>query len=146
MRVIYLDTSVVVPLIVPESGSAKARAWRDRLNARQLREVALSAWTITEFASAIGLKIRQRELTQAQGDAALKIFHDLLVPSLTVLEPSATDFRLAETMLREFSLGQRAGDALHLAIAVRASARQFVALDRILCKAASAMGIAVAPG
>ncbi|MEO6021837.1 MAG: type II toxin-antitoxin system VapC family toxin [Burkholderiales bacterium] len=143
---IYLDTSVVVPLIVPESGSAKVCAWRDRLTALQLREATLSAWTITEFASAIGLTIRQRDLTRAQGDAALKTFHDLLVPSLTVLEPVPTDFRLVETMLRECSLGLRAGDALHLAIAVRGSARPFVALDRDLCKAASAMGIAVAPG
>ncbi len=49
-------------------------------------------------------------------------------------------------MLLECSLGLRSGDALHLAIAVRGSARQFVALDRDLGKAASAMGIAVAPG
>ena len=143
---IYLDTSIVVPLIVAESGSAKARAWRDGLPTRQVRELMLSAWTITEFTSAISMKIRQREITRAEGEGALDIFHDLLMPRLNVLEPIPTDFRFAETMLREFSHGLRAGDALHLAIAVRASARQFVTLDRDLRKAASAMGLAVVPG
>lgn len=142
---IYLDTSIVVPLIVPESGSTRARVWCDSLNARQLREVSLSTWTITEFASAIGLKIRQREITRTAGDGALKIFHDSLLPYLIVIEPVATDFRLAESMLREFSLGLRAGDALHLAIALRASVRQFVTLDRHLRKIALEIGLTVAP-
>ncbi len=141
---IYLDTSVLVPLIVPEAVSEKARAWRDRLSATQRKELAVSAWTQTEFASAMGLKVRTGELTRNQADAALKLLHEELLQKVDLVEVTATDFRLAEAMLREFTSGLRACDALHLAIASRNEARLMAVLDKTLAKVAAWLGVAVA--
>jgi uncharacterized protein len=141
---IYLDTSVLVPLIVPEASSGKARVWRDRLSANQRKELTVSAWTLTEFASAMGLKVRTRELTRNQADAALTLLHEEVLPNVELVEATATDFRLAEAMLREFSAGLRAGDALHLAVAAGNEARMIAVLDKTLAKVAASLGLAVA--
>ena len=142
---IYLDTSVIVPLIVPETISSRARSWFDRLDLKSTKELALSAWALTEFTSAMGIKVRNREITSEQGKAARAFLEDALLPNMTVVEVTPTDFRLAETMLREFALGLRAGDALHLATASRCAAQQFVSLDRKLCRVAEALGLPVTP-
>ena len=142
---IYLDTSVVVPLLVPETTSARARAWVERLDSGQTKALAVSTWAVTEFTSAMGIKVRNREITSEQGEAARALLEGALLPNLTVLEVTPTDFRLAETMLREFSLGLRAGDALHLATASRCEAQQFVSLDRKLCRVAEVLGLTVTP-
>ena len=140
---IYLDTSALVPLIVPEASSPKIKAWRDGLSERHAKELTLSVWALTEFASAMGLKVRNRELTRQQGESAVAFLRDEVAPKLNVLEVSATDFRLAEAMLQEFSLGLRAGDALHLAIASSGATSQFVCLDRQLARAGAALGVKV---
>ena len=140
---IYLDTSVVVPLIVPETTSSRARSWFDRLDPQRTKDLAVSVWALTEFTSAMGIKVRNREITRSQGEAARALLEDALLPTMTVVEVTPTDFRLAETMLREFSLGLRAGDALHLATASRCAAQQFVSLDRKLCDVAAALGLSV---
>ena len=114
---IYLDTSVIVPLIVPETTSSRARSWFDRLDFRNTKDLAVSAWVLTEFTSAMGIKVRNRDISGSQGEAARALLEDALLPNMTVVEVTPTDFRLAETMLREFSLGLRDGDALHLATA-----------------------------
>lgn len=140
---IYLDTSVVVPLIVPETTSSRARSWFDRLDPRWMKDLALSAWALTEFTSAMGIKVRNREITRSQGETARALLEDALLPNMTVVEVTPTDFRLAETLLREFPLGLRAGDALHLATASRCAVQQFVSLDRKLCNVAQALGLPV---
>ena len=140
---IYLDTSVVVPLIVPETTSSRARSWFDRLDPQRTKDLAVSVWALTEFTSAMSIKVRNREITRSQGEAARALLEDALLPTMTVVEVTPTDFRLAETMLREFSLGLRAGDALHLATASRCAAQQFVSLDRKLCDVAAALGLSV---
>ncbi len=142
---IYLDTSVVVPLIVPEASSSRARSWFERLDSAQTKALAVSAWVLTEFTSAMGIKVRNRELTRSQGESARALLEDALLPNVSIIEVTPTDFRLAETMLREFSLGLRAGDALHLATASRCAAQQFVSLDRKLCNVAAVLGLPVTP-
>jgi predicted nucleic acid-binding protein len=92
----------------------------------------------------MGLKVRNRELTKSQAEEALVLLHEDIVPHAKVLEVAATDFRLAETMLREFSLGLRSCDALHVAIASRSGARLFVTLDQKLAKVATSLGLDVA--
>ena len=142
---IYLDTSVIVPLIVRETTSSRARAWFDRLDSRHTKDLAVSVWVLTEFTSAMGIKVRNRDITRSQGEGARALLEEALLPNMTIVEVTPTDFRLAETMLRECSLGLRAGDALHVAIASRCEAKAFVSLDRTLCKIAEALGLPVAP-
>lgn len=140
---IYVDTSLLVPLIVAETTSARAMAWRDGLAARESGELAISSWTLVEFASAIGLKVRSRALARGQADEALNLLHETIRPSLELIELEPTDLRIAESMLRESRLGLRAGDALHLAVAIRSSARAFATLDKVLARAAAHLGLAV---
>ncbi len=140
---IYLDTSVVVPLFVPETGTSRVLAWRNALTSPDIGELAMSSWAVCEFTSAIGIKVRNRDITAGQGETVRGMLESLLLPKLAIVEATPTDFRLAEIMLREFSLGLRAGDALHLAIASRCEAREFVSLDRTLCKIADAFGLSV---
>lgn len=131
-----------MPLVVSETTSARAVAWRATIP--DASELAISAWTLTEFSSAIGMKVRRRALTPSQGDGALALLDEVLLPRVLVLETQPTDYRLARSMLAEFALGLRAGDALHLAIASRCGAEQFVAFDRTLARAAALIGLRVA--
>ena len=91
----------------------------------------------------MGIKVRNRDITAEQGEAARALLEAVLLPKITIVEVTPTDFRLAETMLREFWLGLRAGDALHVATASRCEARQFISLDRKLCTVAEALGLSV---
>ena len=140
---IYLDTSVVVPLVVAETTTFKALKWRESLTATQQREITLSAWTATEYTSAIGMKVRNRELSPSQGEAAIEAFEKAILANVRVLDVAAPEFRIAEGLLREFALGLRAGDALHLAIAMRNRARAVVCFDRTLAKVGISLGLAM---
>jgi uncharacterized protein len=141
--VIYLDTSVVVPLFVREMATPRVLAWRNALISSQDDELAVSSWTICEFTSAMGIKVRNRDISSEKAEAARALLESAFLPKIKMVEAIPTDLRLAEVMLREFSLGLRAGDALHLAIASRCEAREFVSLDRTLCKVAEVVGLRV---
>ena len=51
---VYVDTSVLVPLFLNEPHSAAAADWY----AREKGELVAAAWCIPEFASALGIKQR----------------------------------------------------------------------------------------
>jgi hypothetical protein len=61
----YLDTSVLVAVLIAETHSESAKRW---LYAKGSQEVAASAWTRTELYSALALKVRTGRIdTFAQG-------------------------------------------------------------------------------
>ena len=60
---LYLDTSVLVSALVNEPDSAKTQA---RLAAHQAEGMAISDWVVTEFSSALALKLRTKALAEAQ--------------------------------------------------------------------------------
>lgn len=66
---LYLDTSVIVPLLVRESTSATVDRWLGRAG----DAVTTSRWAVVELASAIGLKVRSGRLDRLEpgGDAGL---------------------------------------------------------------------------
>lgn len=130
---IYLDTSAVVPLLVRERESPAVRA---RIAALPPAELAISGWTITEFVSAVGIKVRMRELDPRTGGQVVSAFFRITDESLTILMPAPEDFVLAQQYLERFDAGLRAGDALHLAIASNNDARQMYSLDRALLQSA----------
>jgi uncharacterized protein len=130
---IYLDTSVLVPLLVRERESTRVRR---RLAGFAPGELAVSDWTRTEFVSALGIKVRMRELERQTALDVVGAFQNLADESLTVLTPEAGDFSLASHYLERFEAGLRAGDALHLAIASNHGAGKLYSLDRALVKCA----------
>jgi len=124
---LYLDTSVLVPLFVPEEASERIQGWFERQGAEGL---AIGDWTLTEFSSALGLKVRARTLKTAQAHRARDLLERIATDSLQVLTPGRADYACAGSFLGQYALGLRAGDALHLAIAHNAGAEAVYSLDR----------------
>jgi uncharacterized protein len=135
---VYLDTSILVPLFVPEDASQTIRNWFAK---QSQAELTISEWTCTEFVSAIGIKVRIGDLDQAAATTVIQLFRQVVEDSLTVLIPTRADFLLASDYLTEFNLGLRAGDALHVAIARNHEARLLYSRDRRLVDGANKLNI-----
>lgn len=133
---LYLDTSVVVSLITGEASAERVRQW---LGARSEQELSISPWVTTEVSSALSLKIRTGQLTDADRNSALRAYRTMAADSLVMLEVPAAAFPNAARLADHQALGLRAGDALHLAIALEHGA-ELVTLDRKLFEAGPALG------
>jgi len=67
---IYLDTSVAVALLVPEPRTTDVKTWF-----AGLWEIPISGdWLLTEFDSAISIKVRSGELSEANAKAVRNEF------------------------------------------------------------------------
>jgi hypothetical protein len=134
----YLDASVIVPTLVSEPTSARVEQFlRSSTN-----PLFVADFTEGEVASAISRLVRTAELTSAQGVAALADFDRWRLMEATPLEVEPGDVRDAIALVRRFELKLRTPDALHVAIAVRASAT-LVTFDGALALAAQAIGLPV---
>jgi predicted nucleic acid-binding protein len=135
----YVEASVAVSLFISDVHSHRADAWL----ARQGDPLLLSAWTITEFSSALALRRRSGTLVMQDSLAAESAF-DGWVSSDQVrqLEIGSADFAAARQLMRYDMIRLRAPDALHLAIALRLGAAM-ATLDDDLQEAAKAVGLPV---
>ena len=125
---VYVDTSVLVALIVPEPHSAAVARWYGRTRA----ELVSAVWCVTEFASALGIKQRTRQLDAMQAHDAWKRFGRLLINDLALLPLAAANFHRAAALALDAPNALRAGDALHLACAEQAGAKSMATLDAAL--------------
>jgi predicted nucleic acid-binding protein len=134
---IYLDTSVVVALLTPELRSPHALDWFE-----QCREPLISSdWLITETHSALGLKQRQHGLSLQARQAAGEQFERLLRGGIELRSLERDRFRQAAELLQDQALGLRAGDALHLAVALHSLCTQLASFDVRMQQAAAALGM-----
>ncbi len=136
---IYLDTSVVVPLFIPEPASEAIETWFANCDDKFIS----SDWLITEFASALSIKVRRAEINKKQADTAWNNFETLTKTGIHLMRASASAFNAAANLTRISSSGLRAGDALHLAIAMEAKALEFSTADKNLARNAKAHGLLV---
>jgi len=127
---IYVDTSALVALIVREPGSAAVAAWY----AAAKSELVSAAWCVTEFGSALGLKQRTAQLDAAQARAAWERFERLVANDVRLLAVETAHFHRAAVLTLDAASGIRVGDALHLACAERAGARELLTLDAVMAK------------
>jgi predicted nucleic acid-binding protein len=125
---LYVDTSVLVALCSPEAKTAAVIKWY----AACTGELASAAWCVTEFASAMGLKQRTGQLTQAQAQNAWLQFERVCANDLQLLSIETMTFHKAAQLTLDAATGLRAGDALHLACALDAKARGIVTLDNVM--------------
>ncbi len=133
----YLDANLLVALCVDEPASARVDAW---LAGQSGEVIVTSAWSLAEAASAIGIKVRRRDISAATASSALELLDVRILPLLEVIEPPAAVFRRAELLLRDFALGLRAGDALHLAICLDLDQVVLATADAALAGAARRLG------
>ena len=137
---IYLDTSVVVALLTPEALSPRALAWLE-----QCRDTLISSdWLITETHSALGIKQRHHGLSPEARKAAGEHFDRLLQGGLELRSLDRDRFRQAAELLHDPALGLRAGDALHLAVALHSRCSHLASFDGRMRQAAAALGLAPA--
>jgi predicted nucleic acid-binding protein len=119
---LYLDTSLLVTVIVSESETAQARQW---LAAAPVGHPVVSPWVLTEFASALSVKQRALSLDGSGRQRAEAALVTLLEDVLTTVPLQTAAFERSRAMCARHELGLRAPDALHLACAE--------ALDAVLC-------------
>lgn len=132
---IFLDTSALAKRYVQEPGSEEL----EELFASIATEVFLSTLAFVEFASALGRKLRDKEITKAKTSETIK---ELEEDWSSVFEKIPLEDMLAETaaaIALEYSL--KGADAVHLASAQVISAELFVASDNKLIRVAKKMGI-----
>ena len=140
---LYLDTSFLVPYFASEDSSEKVEKF---LREVKEDELVVSAWTATEFVSALGLKVRTKQLDKPAASAALAAFREVGERYFNWLAVSAVDFKAASAYLEKWNLGLRAGDALHLAVAKTNGVKKLLTLDERMLKACKALRIPVSTG
>jgi uncharacterized protein len=136
--VIYLDTSVLGAIFFRE---ANASLVLSQIEAIRHRELAISAWTLTEMASVGAIKERVGSVDGVTRRQALLFFHRFASATLRMTEVAPEDFRVAASLM-DGPWPLRSGDALHLAVAKRLAA-ELATLDRRQADAALGHGIAL---
>jgi uncharacterized protein len=134
---LYIDTSILVAALTNEERTPEIQEW---LALQPAQELTVSDWVITEFSAALSVKLRAGHVGPADRAEVLSVFAEMVERSFHVLPVGRTDFLVAARFADQFETGLRAGDALHLAIAMNHGAR-IRALDRGLVSAAMALGI-----
>ena len=132
---LYLDTSVLVSCYVAETQSA---AVLEQL-AQHSGELIVSQLTEVEFCSALSMKVRSKQLSNAQQNAILELFQQHLETGQYTRAYLIEDtYQLAKQFLLNHSLKLRILDALQLALAQHLKTVLFTA-DLDLAKAAGVL-------
>jgi len=136
---VYLDTSVVLPLFLPQPESLAVEAWFNGLP-----EIPVSSdWMLTEFFSAVSIKVRQGALRETHARAVAKAFDEFAGAGVRLLPVSRAAFAAAGRLVRDHKHGLRAGDALHLAVAKEIGATGIGTFDSTMQGNARRIGLSV---
>jgi len=136
---IYLDTSIVIPLFLPQPETVVVETWF-----RELHEMPVSSdWLAVEFSSAIARNAREGKLRPAQITALRKAFDEFAAGGVRLSPIGRDAFADAAALVSTPAHGLRAGDALHLAAARALGADILATFDAILSHNAKRLGIQV---
>lgn len=138
MGLIYLDASVLIPLLVADAHTKRAVAWYSDANGTLI----ISDLANLEVSAVVLRDLRRGRFAQATAENALLDF-DAMRANCERLGHGAGDFLLAERLVRDFSTKLAAADALHLASAKNAGAT-LATFDARLAEAARGQGLALA--
>lgn len=133
---LYLDTSPLVSAVSSEEATARVHDWL----AQQADNLAISDWTVLEFASAAAAKQRGGEITATDRSQALTWFEQFKDDTAELWAVRTTAFRRATELINVVGVKVRAADALHLAIAEEHGAT-LCTLDKEQAEAGEAAGI-----
>ena len=135
---IYFDALALLPLLIADAHTEKASAWYSGLSAT----VIVSDFANLEVNAVLSRHLRVGRLTQGEVENALLDF-DAMRANCERLSHAASDFLLAERLVRDFATKLAAADALHLASAKNAGAT-LATLDARLAEAARGQGVELA--
>lgn len=140
---LYLDTSALTKLYLPEPGSEEL----SRLVSGR-RDLQLSELAITEFVSALARRKREGGLpAPLAGTLQRKLLEHATSGYYLRVGMTVRTHRAAERILLTLDADNlRAADSLHLALALSSETRTLVTYDLRLRQAASALGLALLPG
>ena len=130
---------MLVAALTREASTAQVQSW---LAEQPPESLIVSDWVVTEFSSALSVKLRSGQLTAKQRADALALFNALVEESFSCLDITQRDFHTAARYADQYQIALRAGDALHLAVAAN-HGTQLVTLDKGLSAAADAIGVSV---
>lgn len=134
---VYVDTSVIVALLTTEIKTQAVVDWYG-----SLQEIpTVSDWLLPEFSSAISIKVRTGQLSAATAKEVFKEFELLADNGLRLVPVSREAFKRAEGMVRNHHGGLRAGDSLHLAVALELGASHIATLDNNMAANAKRNGL-----
>jgi hypothetical protein len=135
---IYVDTSVIIAAHTREPKTVEAQNWLAEQNSGVL---ILSSWMLVECTSALAIKQRRAEITEKTRLSAESDIDALVAYFSPVVIPVESDYAHARQLCRYVSSNLRAGDSLHLAVAIHEQATHFATFDSILAGNAVAQGI-----
>jgi len=134
---LYLDTSLLVAALINETETERMQRW---LGQQAEDDLAISDWVVTEFSSALSIKLRAGHIEPAHRADALAMFARLTTDNFLVVPVARLQFRTAARFADQHGLRLRAGDALHLAVCADHGAT-LCTLDRRLGDAGSVLGV-----
>ena len=135
----YVDTSVIVAMLTDEP---KTQACKDWFKALKLAPMS-GDWLVTEFYSAIAIKQRIGQLREKDVKATMHQFESLTNNGGIKLMPIAREtFTKAGQLTHQYT-NTRAGDALHLSVAMQCEAKAFATLDNTQAASAKQLGFMV---
>ena len=133
---VYIDTSALVPVFIREAKSEAVIGWLESSGER----VAISEWSLVEFASAAAIKVRTGQVAPSLAKQSTARVHEFAQRHCAVAVPGREEFRRAAELAGDGSLKLRAGDALHLAIAESVGAQGILCLDDAMIASAKLLG------
>jgi len=133
---LYLDASVIVPLVVTENASEITRAWI----AKQRDSFYTGHLAVGEAGSAISRRRRMNLLTDDHGDRALAALDAWLRSSVSIVDHDPEDIETAAKWVRRPLPKLLMPDAIHLATCRRLHFRMATG-DTGLTEVANLLGI-----
>lgn len=137
---VYVDTSVLVALMLREPRSGDVARWYAACE----DDLVSATWCVTEFASALSIKQRTGQIDDTEAQAAWQRFERLCANDLQLMPVEPVTFHRAAVLTLDHDSGLRAGDALHLAAALDAKAKGMATLDEVQAKNAKALKLKLA--
>lgn len=134
----YIDTSVLVAYLTREANSVAAEAFM----LSRGTPLVISTWTEVEFFSALGKKLRTKQLTKSLVGSIVNQYRQSISPHVHLIPVTDVDHKRAAMLLDGWQTSLRAADSLHLAISSAYGATTYT-LDRGMALAGATLGIAV---
>ncbi len=135
---IYLDTNLLVSLLVGDGNRSSAEEWYSAQSA----PLAISSWCVAEFYSHIGLRYRKNDETAPNAARIMDAFDAMIPTNLVLLRSTDTALQRATTWLRSPNCALQTADALHLAIALENEAAAIATFDVRFAKCIEKLRIA----